>query len=87
MKSVSIVLGKVFVLAGAHDQPRGEGATGDGPSVGHLTASNEMNDFEHVAFSQSYCAKRRARDDLAIAFDRDLGWIEFEAADQIGDKA
>ena len=48
------VLREILVLAGADDQPRAEGAAGDGPAVvvdcaGMIAAADEMDDLQLVA--------------------------------------
>jgi hypothetical protein len=44
-----------------------------------------MHDFQNVTLAQHHIGQSRARGDLAIAFDRDLGGIEPDVGDQIGD--
>ncbi len=52
-----------------------------------ISATHKMDDLQRIAFGQRDFAQCRARDDHAVALHRDLGRIEFEAADQIGNRA
>ena len=79
------ILLEALVLAGADDQPRGEGPAGDGPGVRldvllrrHSAASHEMHDLKIVAVLDAHSAQRRARHDLEVALDRDAQRIEPE---------
>jgi hypothetical protein len=49
-----------------------------------VTTTDEMDDFKLVTLRQRNLGQGRAGNDLAIAFNRNLGRIEFKAADQIG---
>src|SRR3546814_13336014 len=46
------------------------------------TASYEMNDFQRIAIGERDVGEGRARDDLAVALDRDLLHVEPERGDE-----
>ena len=46
-----------------------------------------MNNFQRIALGERDIGKRRARDDLTIALDRDLFHVEPQRRDQIGNAA
>ena len=46
-----------------------------------------MNDLQRIALGKRHVGERRARHDVAIAFDRDLLHVEPERGDEIGDAA
>ena len=59
-------------------------ATSYGPTV-ILPATYEMDNLQHVAVSKNNVLQCRTGNNLQITFDRDLGRIKADIADQISD--
>ena len=52
-----------------------------------IPATDEMDNLKYIPLFQRDGRKGRTRDNQSVAFDRNLGGIEFKGADQIGDRA
>jgi hypothetical protein len=84
---------EAFILAGADDQARREGPSGDGPAVGldvlprgHSTPSDKMHDLIIVAVLDADLAQARARDDVEVAFDRHPQRVESKLAKHLDER-
>ncbi len=64
-----------------------ERLVGDGRGAAHVVAAaDELHDLEPVALGQPDRPVGRARHDLEIALDRDLGRVERQVPEQRGDR-
>ena len=59
---------------------------GNRPAV-VIASAHEMDNLQPITVGKSHLTQGRAGDDLAIAFDSDFRWIEFQLADKVGDTA
>jgi hypothetical protein len=58
-------------------------APSDGPAI-VLPATHEMDDFQNISIGQAYVFQCRTRHDFEIALNSDLGRIQPNIADEVG---